>query len=266
MALKAVLWDVDGTLADTEQHGHRRAFNLAFAQAGLPWHWDGPTYHDLLAVSGGRERIRHFLAQRQQPPLAEADLEALMAAKQRFYADLARDGQLPLRPGVKRLVAEVAARGWPQALVTTSSRSAVAALLSSQGAAWASAFAFWICGEDVAAKKPSPEGYQLALERLDLPAAAVLALEDSSQGLAAARAAALPCLLTLGDSGATVGGVKADGVIDDGAGVAGDWWRRARAAVDHLGEGTQPTQVWLGPPCQEAMVTVPWLESLVEVG
>ncbi|MFN9628798.1 MAG: HAD-IA family hydrolase [Cyanobacteriota bacterium] len=265
MALKAVLWDVDGTLADTEHHGHRQAFNQAFAQAGLPWHWDGPTYRDLLAVSGGRERIRHFLAQRQQPPLAEAELEALMAAKQRAYADLARGGQLPLRPGVKRLVAEVAARGWPQALVTTSSRSAVAALLSSQGTAWASAFAFWICGEDVAAKKPSPEGYQRALERLNLPAAAVLALEDSPQGLAATRAAALPCLLTLGESVASVGGgIEAGAVHAAGDGVAPGWWRGARAAVDHLGEEGQPPRVWLGPPCPEARVTVPWLASLVE--
>ena len=110
-----------------------------------------------------------------------------MAAKQQAYIALARQGQLPLRPGVQRLVLEAAAQGVPQALVTTSSRSAVAALLEGQGQAMAHAFAFWICGEDVAAKKPSPEGYQQALARLQLPSSAVLALEDSPQGLAAAR-------------------------------------------------------------------------------
>jgi HAD superfamily hydrolase (TIGR01509 family) len=253
MALKALLWDVDGTLAETEFYGHRQAYNAAFRSAGLPWRWDVSTYRDLLAVSGGRERLRHFFRQVGQAPVDDGQVEALMAAKQRAYSDLARQGALPPRPGVQRLVAEAAARGWLQALVTTSSRSAVAALLASQGATLGSAFAFWVCGEDVAVKKPSPEGYQQALNRLNLSPAEALALEDSPQGLEAATAAGVPCLLTLGDSFAPLEG-------------AGLWWRRAIAAVDHLGEADLPAHILHGPPCQPAMVTLPWLERLLEAG
>jgi HAD superfamily hydrolase (TIGR01509 family) len=247
--LNALLWDVDGTLADTEMDGHRLAFNEAFRAAGLSWRWDPSTYRELLRVSGGRERMRHFAALSQGPSLSDDQVEALMAAKQRAYATLARSGQLPLRPGVARLVTEMAALGRPQALVTTSSRSAVAALLEGHGERLVSAFAFWICGEDVGAKKPDPEGYAQALRRLDLPASQVLAIEDSRQGLAAAQEAALPCLLTLGAPP---------------SGDSARWWEEATATVDHLGEEQLPTRVWRGPPCVQGRVTVGWLERLLE--
>ncbi len=249
MALNALLWDVDGTLADTEDAGHRRAFNAAFRAAGLPWRWDPPTYRELLRVSGGRERIRHFAAQSQGHALADNQVEALMAAKQRAYATLARRGELPLRPGVVRLLAEVAARGTPQALVTTSSRSAVAALLEGHGEPLASAFAFWICGEDVDAKKPSPQAYAQALRQLGLPPSQVVAIEDSPQGLAAAKGAALPCLITLGDAPPD---------------ASEPWWTTASATVDHLGEAGRHTRVWRGPACAEGTITVAWLEGLLE--
>lgn len=255
MGWKALLWDVDGTLAETEVHGHRRAFNQAFQEAGLPWRWDEATYRQLLAISGGRERIRHFLENQQTGSVSASLVESLMGVKQEAYATLARSGELPLRPGVKRLVSEVALHGLPQALVTTSSRSAVAALLQGHSPALADAFAFWICGEDVRAKKPSPEGYQLALSRLNLPSTEVLALEDSRQGLAAARGAALPCLLTLGEQ-------AVDG--DDAVPLeASPWWQGARAAVNHLGDDQKPTTVLRGPSCQEGRVTFSWLQHLM---
>ncbi len=250
MALRALLWDVDGTLAETEFHGHRQAYNAAFRDAGLPWRWDVPTYRDLLAVSGGRERLRHFFQRVGEGTVDPGQVEALMAAKQRAYADLARQGALPLRPGVERLVREAAAAGCAQALVTTSSRSAVEALLASQGPALSTAFAFWICGEDVAAKKPSPEGYLLALDRLALPPGEVLALEDSPQGMEAALAAGLPCLLTLGEPSAAEASTA-------------PWWCRAAAAVDHLGEAGQPSRLLRGPRCSPPMVTLAWLNALL---
>ena len=256
MGWKALLWDVDGTLADTELHGHRRAFNQAFQAAGLPWHWDEATYRGLLAISGGRERIRHFLQQHQKSPVSARLVESLMEAKQEAYASLARSGQLPLCPGVKRLVGEVARQGLPQALVTTSSRSAVAALLEGHGPELAEAFAFWICGEDVQAKKPSPEGYQRALHTLKLASGEVLALEDSPQGLAAAQGADLPCLLTLGDGAMAAG--------QGGGSQASPWWQKARAVVSHLGEEHKPTTVLRGPSCQEGRITLSWLQRLVE--
>ncbi|MEY4354180.1 MAG: hypothetical protein RLZZ609_2421 [Cyanobacteriota bacterium] len=247
--LNALLWDVDGTLAETEFHGHRLAFNQAFAEADLPWRWDESTYRQLLAVSGGRERIRAFLKQQPEPSISAVQVESLMATKQRAYAHLARTGCLPLQPGVKRLVLEAAAQGVCQALVTTSSRSAVAALLEGHGSELAQCFDFWICGEDVEAKKPNPEGYEQALRRLQLPPSQVLALEDSRQGLAAAMAAGLPCLLTLGE---------APGSSEP------RWWERATASLTHLGERGDPTQVVHGPPCQQAEVTLSWLSRLLE--
>jgi HAD superfamily hydrolase (TIGR01509 family) len=253
---KALLWDVDGTLAETELHGHRLAFNHAFKAAGLPWRWDEATYRQLLAISGGRERIRHFLEHHQRGPVSASLVESLMGAKQEAYATLARTGPLPLCPGVQRLVSEAARHGLPQALVTTSSRSAVAALMEGHGPVLADAFAFWICGEDVNAKKPSPEGYQVALNRLNLASTDVLVLEDSPQGLAAARGAALPCLLTLGDHAA-----RANHALPS---EASPWWQGARAAVNHLGDGQRPTSVLLGPPCQEGRVTLSWLQRLME--
>lgn len=251
MALRALLWDVDGTLAETEVQGHRQAFNHAFAAAGLPWRWDEPTYRHWLAISGGRERIRHFLAQQQEGPVPPDVVDSLMAAKQEAYVRLAESGRLPLRPGVRRLVAEVAAQGIHQALVTTSSRSAVAALLKGHGPTLAEAFSFWICGEDVTAKKPSPEGYMQALDHLQLPASEVLALEDSPQGLAAAQGAGLPCLLTLGELP---------------RGRMEPWWQTATAAVCDLGDGEAPIRVLAGPPCQHTTITLSWLERLVGSG
>jgi HAD superfamily hydrolase (TIGR01509 family) len=253
MALRALLWDVDGTLAETEIHGHREAYNVAFRAAGLPWQWDVSTYRELLAVSGGRERLRHFFRLVGQGSAVDDQVEWLMVTKQRAYADLARQGALTLRPGVERLVTAAAARGWGQALVTTSSRSAVEALLAGQPPAVASAFAFWICGEDVIAKKPSPEGYRRALERLDLSPREGLALEDSPQGLASALAADLPCVLTL-----------AEGADHQGGGAA--WWHRATAVVDHLGEDDRPMRLIQGPPCCSSVVTPSWLAGLLEAG
>ncbi|MFP4696288.1 HAD family hydrolase, partial [Thiohalospira sp.] len=108
--LKALLFDVDGTLADTERDGHRVAFNRAFADAGLDWHWDEPLYGELLAITGGKERIRHYLAQHRPDEDLPADLDGLIAelhaAKTRHYTELLATGAIPLRPGVERLLRE----------------------------------------------------------------------------------------------------------------------------------------------------------------
>ena len=191
--LQALLWDVDGTLADTEQQGHRPAFNAAFAAAGLPWHWDTGTYQRLLQTSGGRERILAWMAE-----VGERD-EGLAAelhrSKQQHYRDLLRQGSVPLRPGVLALACDAAAAGLQQWIVTTSGRAAVAALLHNTPELEA-CFGGWICGDDVQRKKPDPEAYSLALGHLKLPACEVLAIEDSPQGLAAAKGAGLEVVIT----------------------------------------------------------------------
>jgi HAD superfamily hydrolase (TIGR01509 family) len=194
--LAALLWDVDGTLAETEFEGHRPAFNAAFADLGLPWHWDEATYRRLLAVSGGRERICAWALEREGRPPDGGILEALLESKRRHYGDRVRAGGVSLRPGVARLIREAVDAGLTQAIVTTSGRRAVADLLSGSLIELSSAFAFHICGEDVAAKKPHPEAYRQALLRLDLPAERAIALEDSRNGLAAAVGAGLTTVVT----------------------------------------------------------------------
>ncbi len=248
-ALTALLWDVDGTLAETEFEGHRVAFNRSFAAAGLPWRWDHRTYARLLAVSGGHERITHFLQEEEGRAPEPGRVAELQRHKQSLYTDLVRQGGLALRPGVSRLVRAAAAAGLRQAIVTTSGRSAVTSLLEGAPPGVAGAFDFWICGEDVARKKPDPEAYRLALERLASGDQGVLVLEDSPAGLAAASGAGLPCLVCL--SVAT---------RDQPASA----FRAARAVVESLEDSERPVVMRQGPACPGHQVTLSWLQRLLD--
>jgi len=247
--LQALLWDVDGTLAETEFEGHRHGFNLAFQEIGLPWHWDRATYRRLLAVSGGRERLAAYRHQQGEDPWPQERLETLMAAKQRHYVTWVADGNLALRAGVAPLIAEAQAAGITQAIVTTSSRSAVAALLGRLGPSLSGAFAFWVCGEDVARKKPDPQGYQLALDLLGQSPRAVVALEDSVAGLAAATVAGLACLVTLSDLS------REEAAAD---------FLAAAAVVENLEAASGTVKVRQGPACNQNRVTLCYLNQLLE--
>jgi len=199
--LQALLWDVDGTLAETERDGHRVAFNLAFEDLQLPWQWDEARYGELLTVTGGRERLLADMATRADAPGTAGDREALArelhALKNRHYAALVHEGRLPLRPGVAALLDAAQAAGLRQAITTTTSRSNVDALLGVHlGPRWRDRFAVVVCGEDVRDKKPHPEVFHVALEALGLGPLEAVALEDSPGGVAAACAAEVPVIVT----------------------------------------------------------------------
>ncbi|MDX8401036.1 MAG: HAD-IA family hydrolase [Mariprofundaceae bacterium] len=198
--LKYLLWDVDGTLADTERDGHRVAFNLAFEEAGLARRWDVPTYGELLAVTGGKERIRHDIERGDMPPMDDAQIAALHARKTERYQALIASGRIPLRPGVRRVLEEAWEAGVTLGVATTTTPAALEALIEhSLGAEWFDRFAVLAAGDIVPAKKPAPDIYLHAMEKLGAEPAETLAMEDSGNGWKAAAAAGLRCVVTIND-------------------------------------------------------------------
>ena len=200
MTLKALIWDVDGTLAETEEV-HRVAFNRCFEAFGLPWRWDEGRYAQLLHVTGGTERLLADLADRPEAPRGDTERLALARAlhrrKNEVYAELLAEGAITARPGVLRLMQEAAGAGVAQAIATTTSRVNLEGLCAHLlGPQWREGFAAVVCGEDVREKKPHPEAYLRALRLLGAKASEALAIEDSPPGLAAATAAEVPCLIT----------------------------------------------------------------------
>ncbi|MGE4501888.1 MAG: HAD family hydrolase [Thiomicrospira sp.] len=201
-ALEALLFDVDGTLADTEKDGHRVAFNLAFEKAGLDWHWDETLYADLLAVTGGKERIKFYLDKFNTAFVKPADFDdfvkGLHASKTDFYTALMAQGAVPLRPGVARLIREARAAGMRMAVVTTTTPENVSALLENALAPDAmSWFEVIAAGDIVPAKKPAPDIYHWALDKMQLSPAQAIAFEDSRNGILSSLGAGVKTIITI---------------------------------------------------------------------
>lgn len=195
MPLRALIFDVDGTLAETEE-AHRAAFNQAFSDLGRDWHWTVDTYRALLDVTGGQQRIRQFLKTIDGTEKC-GEIAAIHARKNALYAAMVAGGAVALRPGVARLIDEARAAGLRLAVATTTSRANFDQLLAHVLApAAASFFDVVVAGEDVAVKKPHPEVYRRVLAALQLPAADCVAFEDSHNGLMAATACAIPTVVT----------------------------------------------------------------------
>ncbi|MEH6775477.1 MAG: HAD family hydrolase, partial [Cereibacter changlensis] len=195
--IRAIIFDVDGTLAETEEL-HRRAFNDTFARIGVDWHWDREIYRDLLTTTGGKERIERFLRyQAGDPaPLPVAEIHALKTAR---YVELVAAGHVALRPGIAALIEEAQRAGVRLAMATTTSLPSADALCRAAfGKPAAEVFEAIAAGDMVAAKKPAPDVYLLALQQLGLPSEDCVALEDSRNGLRAARAAGLRCIVSPG--------------------------------------------------------------------
>lgn len=204
MTLAALIFDVDGTLADTERDGHRVAYNEAFREAGLDWEWTVPLYGRLLDITGGKERIRHFIETERPdfspPGPMDEYIAQLHRVKTDYYTQLIRSGDIPLRPGVERLLKEARNAGLRMAIATTTTPDNVEALIEiTLGSPVQDWFEVLGAGDVVPSKKPAPDIYNYVLERLSLSSASCLAFEDSFNGLLSARAAGLKTIITVNE-------------------------------------------------------------------
>jgi HAD superfamily hydrolase (TIGR01509 family) len=249
--LKALLFDVDGTLADTERDGHRLAFNRAFADAGLDWDWSVERYGALLWVTGGKERIRYYLDTMRpdfkRPARLDEFVAGLHKAKTQHYNRLLDDGGIPFRPGVRRLLGEAREAGLRLAIATTTSPENVTTLLNSNlgddAEHW---FEIIAAGDIVPAKKPAPDIYRYVLTQMRLRAKACIAFEDSENGVRASCGANLLTVITTNDYTAT----------QDFNGAA--------LVLDQLGEPDKPFKVLRGSIGQHHYISVTALNELFQ--
>lgn len=249
MTLQALLFDVDGTLADTERDGHRPAFNQAFQEAGLDWHWDVELYGKLLAVTGGKERMKHYIDQYRPDYSKPANFDELVAqlhqAKTRIYSALAARGGIPMRRGVKRLLSEARAAGLRLAIATTTTPENVTVLLEhSLGSGTQEWFELIAAGDIVPAKKPASDIYHFALEKMGLDPRACLAFEDSENGLRASLGAGLKTLITVNDY------------------TRDHDFKGAAVVLSDLGDPGAPNRLIAGPDLGQPFVDVAYLRAL----
>jgi HAD superfamily hydrolase (TIGR01509 family) len=247
--LAALIFDVDGTLADTERDGHRVAFNLAFQEAGLDWEWSPELYGELLAVTGGKERIRFYLEKFnttfEKPGNFSEFVAGLHAAKTSFYTQLMSEGKIPLRPGVERLLREAKEAGVRIAIATTTTPENVTALLTyTLGADSLKWFEVIGAGDVVPAKKPAPDIYHYVMEAMNLAPEQCLAFEDSYNGIRSTVQARLTTLIT-------TNGYTKD---DDLSGAA--------IVLDQLGEPDAPFNVIAGDAHGHSHVNLAMLRAL----
>lgn len=244
--LEALIFDVDGTLAETEE-AHRLSFNAVFASEGLGWVWDQPLYTDLLRITGGKERIAHYISAYGVKPALTKDAIALLHQKKTArYAAMASGGELQLRPGIGRLLRQARDEGVRLAIATTTSlpnvENLIAATLGADAVGW---FEVIGAGDQVAAKKPAPDIYLHVLERLRLPPSACLAFEDSRNGLEAARAAGLAVVVTVSSY------------------TADEEFPGALVILNHLGEPGQPCRVIAGPALPSGYIDLETLTGMM---
>ncbi len=247
--LKALIFDVDGTLANTEKDGHRVAFNLAFQQAGLDWDWTVALYGKLLTVTGGKERIRYYLDEFNQhfkrPENLDDYIAELHKSKTAIYTRLLSEGLIPLRVGVKRLINEAREAGLRLAIATTTTPANVSALLThamdEDAESW---FEVIAAGDIVPAKKPANDIYCYALEKMGLEPDDCLAFEDSHNGILSSLGADLETIITINDY------------------THDHDFNGALLVLDHMGEPDHAFTVLSGPSLNDTYLNVSMLKEL----
>jgi HAD superfamily hydrolase (TIGR01509 family) len=247
MKPQALIFDIDGTLAETEEL-HRKAFNLAFTNADLKWSWNREKYRELLAVAGGKERIHHFITEDDPTQAGRENLAEWIAglhkAKTGLYTGLLAAGRIELRPGVERLIREVHEQGMRLAIATTTSMANITALFDATlGHEVLSWFEVIGAAEQATRKKPDPLVYLWVLEQLDLPATECLAIEDTHNGVQSASGAGIAVLVT-------------QSYYSEGEDFSG-----AVAVLSDLGEPHQPYQVLAGVDDTPGQVDLQWLQA-----
>ncbi|MGD0121600.1 MAG: HAD-IA family hydrolase [Candidatus Limnocylindrales bacterium] len=204
--MTALILDCDGTLADNERYGHLPAFNQAFREFGLPVEWSEEEYGRLLRIAGGRERMAtlltpEFVKAAGLPPDRKAQLAKVARwhrRKTEIYVEMVVEGRIPPRPGVRRLIAEALEAKWTLAVASTAAEPSVRAVLDrAAGPDLAAQFSLVLTGDSVPNKKPAPDVYLIALQRLGVDPAEALVIEDSRSGLLAATAAGVRCVVVV---------------------------------------------------------------------
>lgn len=248
--LKALIFDVDGTLADTERDGHRVAFNQAFADAGLDWDWSVQVYGDLLSVTGGKERIRFYLEKYQPDFSPEGDLTEFIVSlhekKTDHYLALLQQGLIPLRPGVERLLREAREEGLVLGIATTTTPANVSYLLEATlGTEALNWFDVIAAGDIVSAKKPAADIFVYALEKLGLNANQCIAFEDSGNGILSSVGAGLKTIVTVND-------YTLEHDFSD-----------ALCVLDQFGEPDNPCRVLQGPAMERPYLDIAQIRSML---
>jgi len=249
MVLAAVFFDVDGTMAETERQGHRVAYNAAFAELGYPVHWDPELYGELLAIMGGKERIRHYWGEHPElGVISDDEVERIHAVKARHFSDLIAEGGIGLRVGVRRLLDELRARKILISIASTITIEGLDALLGHNlGADWRDRFAFLGIGDVVPVKKPDPAIYRWLLQQHGVKAHSVVTLEDTRAGLLASVGAGIPTLVTPSDY------------------TQGQDFSEAACVATSLGDPLEPAQWRLASGVEgSGLIDVEFLEKLIQ--
>ena len=250
MKLKALIFDVDGTLANTEHDGHLRAFNETFKLFELDWHWDIELYSELLTVSGGKERLAHYISHynpKLENGLGVNDITAIHNKKTEIFVNHVANGEISLRVGVERLIEEAIESGLRLGIATTTTLKNVETLMTSTlGDSALDKFEVIAAGDVVKRKKPAADIYRYVLDKMSLSSDECIAFEDSEIGFNSATSAGLRTVVTLSEYNKTK--------IFEGALVV----------LDHLGDENQPFEIIKGSATNHTFVSVGYLKELYE--